>query len=76
MNTPPQRSVGRGVSTLIPQNATDQAVAALTGLETVPVHVGLLQAAALLLEDAARGTEDEARKAVMIRTVEMLRSSM
>ncbi|WP_267882844.1 hypothetical protein [Streptomyces sp. NRRL S-237] len=35
--TPSQRNLGRGVSTLIPQNATDQAMAALSGLETVPV---------------------------------------
>ncbi|MEU3909144.1 hypothetical protein AB0F20_36010 [Streptomyces goshikiensis] len=69
MSTPAQaqrdRSIGRGVSTLIPQSATDQAMAALTGLETVPVHVGLLQAATLLLEDAARTATDESTKAAM-----------
>ncbi|MFF8848034.1 hypothetical protein ACF08N_35940 [Streptomyces sp. NPDC015127] len=52
--TPSQRNLGRGVSTLIPQNATDRAMAALSGLETVPVHVGLLQTATLLLEESAR----------------------
>ncbi|MFD7030232.1 hypothetical protein ACFWAR_19535 [Streptomyces sp. NPDC059917] len=78
MSTPAQsqRPVGRGVSTLIPQSATDQAMAALTGLETVPVHVGLLQAAALLLEEAARTATDESAKAVMARTAGMLRSAM
>lgn len=78
VSTPPQsqRVVGRGVSTLIPQSATDQAMAALTGLETVPVHVGLLQAAALLLEDAARTATDGATKAAMAKTAGMLRSSM
>lgn len=74
--TQPQRIVGRGVSTLIPQSATDQAMAALTGLETVPVHIGLLQAAALLLEDAARTATDEAAKAAMAKTAGMLRSAM
>lgn len=74
--TQSQRVVGRGVSTLIPQSATDQAMAALTGLETVPVHVGLLQAAALLLEEATRTAADEATKAAMAKTAGMLRSSM
>ncbi|MER6314442.1 hypothetical protein ABT237_11815 [Streptomyces sp. NPDC001581] len=78
MSTPAQsqRSVGRGVSTLIPQSATDQAMAALTGLETVPVHVGLLQAATLLLEEAARTATDESTKAAMAKTAGMLRSAM
>ncbi|MFI5987717.1 hypothetical protein ACIBEA_43545 [Streptomyces sp. NPDC051555] len=51
-------------------------MAALTGLETVPVHVGLLQAAALLLEEAARTTADEPTKAAMAKTAGMLRSTM
>ncbi|MFE9560196.1 hypothetical protein ACFYM0_03725 [Streptomyces sp. NPDC006487] len=51
-------------------------MAALTGLETVPVHIGLLQAAALLLEDAARTATDEAAKAAMAKTAGMLRSAM
>ncbi|MCY0930664.1 hypothetical protein OTB20_31630 [Streptomyces sp. H27-H1] len=72
----PTRGAGRGVSTLIPQSATEQAMAALTGLETVPVHVGLLQAAALLLEEAARTTADEQAKAAMAKTAGMLRSTM
>ncbi|MDD9380596.1 hypothetical protein M8Z33_28865 [Streptomyces sp. ZAF1911] len=78
MSTPTQsqRVVGRGVSTLIPQSATDQAMAALTGLETVPVHIGLLQAAAILLEDAARTAADESTKAAMAKTAGMLRSAM
>ncbi|MEU9031102.1 hypothetical protein [Streptomyces sp. NPDC048383] len=78
MSTPSQsqRGVGRGVSTLIPQSATDQAMAALTGLETVPVHVGLLQAATLLLEEAARTASDEATKAAMARTAGLLRAAM
>ncbi|MFJ5637684.1 hypothetical protein ACIQF5_34295 [Streptomyces goshikiensis] len=66
----------RGVSSLIPQSATDQALAALTGLETVPVHIGLLQAAALLLEDAARTAADESTQAAMAKTAGMLRSAM
>ncbi len=74
--TQSQRSVGRGVSTLIPQSATDQAMAALTGLETVPVHIGLLQAATLLLEEAARTANDEPTKAAMAKTAGMLRSAM
>ncbi|WP_328741253.1 hypothetical protein OHA91_39605 (plasmid) [Streptomyces erythrochromogenes] len=79
MSTPAQshhRGPGRGVSTLIPQSATDQALAALTGLETVPVHVGLLQAAALLLEEAARTTTDDATSSAMTKTAGMLRSAM
>ncbi|MDK9496157.1 hypothetical protein QEZ40_000499 [Streptomyces katrae] len=75
-STPSQRGIGRGVSTLIPQSATDQAMAALTGLETVPVHVGLLQAATLLLEEAARNTADETTKSAMAKTAAMLRSAM
>lgn len=78
VSTPPpsQRVIGRGVSTLIPQSATDQAMASLNGLATVPVHVGLLQAAALLLEDAARTAADEATTTAMTRTADMLRSSI
>ncbi|MEU8774145.1 hypothetical protein [Streptomyces sp. NPDC048606] len=78
MSTPSQspRGVGRGVNTLIPQSAADQAMAALTGLETVPVHIGLLQAAALLLEDAARSAADEPARNAMARTAAMLRSAM
>lgn len=51
-------------------------MAALTGLQTVPVHVGLLQAAALLLEDAARTAADEPTRSAMARTAGMLRSAM
>ncbi|CAM5304449.1 hypothetical protein SAVIM338S_00498 [Streptomyces avidinii] len=80
MSTPAQgtreRGIGRGVSTLIPQSATDQAMAALTGLQTVPVHVGLLQAAALLLEDAARTAPDEPTRSAMARTAGLLRAAM
>lgn len=74
--TQSQRAVGRGVSTLIPQSAADQAMAALTGLETVPVHVALLQAATLLLEEAARTAADESTKAAMAKTAAMLRAAM
>ncbi|MCX4721975.1 hypothetical protein OG818_40505 [Streptomyces virginiae] len=74
--TPSQRNLGRGVSTLIPQNATDQAMAALAGLETVPVHVGLLQAATLLLEESARTAADESAKAALAKTAAMLRAAM
>ncbi|MFJ9343776.1 hypothetical protein ACIRP0_31515 [Streptomyces sp. NPDC101733] len=40
------------------------------------MHVGLLQAAALLLEDAARSATDESTKTAMAKTAGMLRSSM
>ncbi|WP_412075976.1 hypothetical protein ACLF6K_09230 [Streptomyces xanthophaeus] len=78
MTTSPQarRGTDRGIRTLIPQSATAQAMAALNGLETVPVHVGLLQAAALLLEEAARAADDEPTAAAMAKTAGMLRSAM
>ncbi|MGW0564795.1 hypothetical protein ACWDZ4_30375 [Streptomyces sp. NPDC003016] len=72
------RGLGRGVSTLIPQGAalspTGQAAAALAALRTVPVHAGLLQAAALLLEESARTSDDDAARATITHTVELLRA--
>ncbi|WP_434600017.1 hypothetical protein [Streptomyces sp. A5-4] len=74
------RALGRGVSTLIPQSATtspaEQAAAALAAIQTVPVHVGVLQAAMVLLEEAGRSSEDETMKAAIVTTVTMLRTAM
>ncbi|MFK0296368.1 hypothetical protein ACIQU6_38665 [Streptomyces sp. NPDC090442] len=63
------RVLGRGVNTRIPQAGSDavlatvQAVAALAPLEKVPTQAGLPQAAAVLLEERARVSEDEAERA-------------
>ncbi|MFJ8078765.1 hypothetical protein ACIQ7Q_33735 [Streptomyces sp. NPDC096176] len=74
------RALGRGASTLIPQSATaspaDQAAAALAALRTVVVHVGVLQAAAVLLEETARTAGDESSRAAARHTVALLRAAM
>lgn len=73
-------ALGRGVSTLIPQSAAvspaERASAALAAIQTVPVHLGLLEAAAVLLEEAGRTSEDEATRAAVVTTVAMLRTAM
>ncbi|MFD3479884.1 hypothetical protein [Streptomyces sp. NPDC058695] len=65
-NLPPlhPRQLGRGVAALIPQSGTQvsaagQAAAALAALQTVPVQLGILQAAALLLDELASNGADE-----------------
>ncbi|MFH8620163.1 hypothetical protein ACH4E8_34485 [Streptomyces sp. NPDC017979] len=72
--------LGRGVSTLIPQSAalspTDRAAAALAAIHTVPVHVGVLQAAIVLLEEMGRVSEDETAKATVDSTVALLREAV
>ncbi|MFF3276599.1 hypothetical protein ACFYWU_37570 [Streptomyces chrestomyceticus] len=62
--TPTPRALGRGVAQLIPQpgdiGAAGRATASLAALRTVPVHAGVLEAAAALLEDLqdpARGAD-------------------
>ncbi|MEU7638804.1 MULTISPECIES: hypothetical protein [unclassified Streptomyces] len=79
---PRDRALGRGVSTLIPHTgssatpATEQAAAALAALETVPVQAGLLQAAAVLLEERARVSEDDAERAAAGATAALLRRTL
>ncbi|MFI7103222.1 hypothetical protein ACIBK8_28180 [Streptomyces sp. NPDC050161] len=77
---PRDRALGRGVSTLIPQSPplspADRATAALAAIETVPVHVGVLQAAAALLEETARTSDDEAAKAAAATTIRLLHAAM
>ncbi|QDQ09217.1 hypothetical protein FH965_00405 [Streptomyces spectabilis] len=74
------RALGRGVFALIPQadsvTATDRAEAALAALRTVPVHVGVLQAAVVLLEEAERVDQDAARAATTATTVELLKAAI
>jgi hypothetical protein len=74
------RPLGRPLSTLIPQNApassTAQAAAALAALQTVPVHIGVLEAAALQLEDRAQSHEDEAARETAAATATLLRTAM
>ncbi|TVL87783.1 hypothetical protein [Streptomyces sp. SAJ15] len=76
---PRDRALGRGVNSLIPQAATttpaDQATSALAGLRTVPVHVGVLRAAVVLLEEASR-TADDDTKTVITSTVELLHEAI
>ncbi|MEU2608850.1 hypothetical protein ACH0CM_20615 [Streptomyces albus] len=78
---PSARVLGRGVAQLIPQpsaavSPADQAAAALAALQTRPVHVGVLQAAALLLEETARAGEDETVRSTAAATAGLLRAAM
>ncbi|WLQ37896.1 hypothetical protein P8A18_32615 [Streptomyces castrisilvae] len=77
---PRDRALGRGISTLIPQAATtspaEQAAAVLTAMRSVPVRVGVLQAAVVLLEERVRATGDEAERDAAATTVAMLRSAI
>ncbi|WP_030674397.1 hypothetical protein [Streptomyces sp. NRRL B-1347] len=74
------RALGRGVFALIPQadsvSATHRAAASLAALRTVPVHVGVLQAAVVLLEEAERVDQDAARAATTATTVELLKAAI
>ncbi|MGW1656285.1 hypothetical protein [Streptomyces atratus] len=77
---PRDRALGRGISTLIPQAATatpaEHAAAVLAAMQSVPVRVGVLQAAAVLLEARVRATEDGAERAAAATTVAMLCSAI
>ncbi|MFG2227653.1 hypothetical protein [Streptomyces sp. NPDC048644] len=77
---PRDRALGRGVSTLIPQSSplspADRAAAALAAIETVPVHVGVLQAAAALLEESARTSDDETARTAAATTIRLLHTAM
>ncbi|WP_330242049.1 hypothetical protein [Streptomyces sp. NBC_00525] len=77
---PRDRALGRGISTLIPQAApatpAERAAAVLTAMRTVPVRVGVLQAAIVLLEERVRATDDEAERSAAATTVAMLRSAI
>ncbi|WP_079027451.1 hypothetical protein [Streptomyces rimosus] len=73
-------ALGRGISNFFPRSAdtspTDQAAAALAALQTVPVHVGVLQAAVVLLEEAERAEGDERARETVSATVALLRAAM
>ncbi|MEV8455067.1 hypothetical protein AB0467_07400 [Streptomyces sp. NPDC052095] len=80
---PRDRALGRGITTLIPQAATEppatpaeQAAAVLTAMQSVPVRVGVLQAAVVLLAERVRATDDPAERAAAATTVAMLRSAI
>lgn len=77
---PRDRALGRGISTLIPQASSatpaEQAAAVLAAMRTVPVRIGVLQAAAVLLEGRVRVTQDEAERAAAATTVAILRSAI
>ncbi|MEV5508797.1 hypothetical protein [Streptomyces orinoci] len=68
------------MSNFFPQSAstspTEQAAASLAVLKTVPVQVGVLQAAVVLLEEAARTTEDKAAHETVTATIGLLRAAM
>ncbi|MEU2563676.1 hypothetical protein ABZ626_30760 [Streptomyces longispororuber] len=79
VTTPPRdRSLGCGVSALIPPagagSATDRATATLAALRTVAVHVGVLQAAVVLLEEEQPGA-DPARAGAIASSVARPRSA-
>lgn len=48
----------------------------LAAVQSVPVRVGVLQAAVVLLEERVRATDDEAERAAAATTVAMLRSAI
>ncbi|MBB5938623.1 hypothetical protein [Streptomyces zagrosensis] len=77
---PSSRALGRGVSQLIPSSTVttpaNQASAALAALRPVPVHIGVLQAAVVLLEDTEQRAEDEGTLAATRETVTLLRAAM
>ncbi|MFF1359191.1 hypothetical protein [Streptomyces sp. NPDC058297] len=75
------RQLGRGVAALIPQPGTEvsavgQAAAALAVLQTVPVQLGVLQAAALLLDELGSGGADDETRATAQETARLLRAAM
>lgn len=55
--------------------AAGQALAALAAVQTATVHVGLLQAAAVLLEDQTRADDDTAKTQAMTATAAALRDA-
>lgn len=69
----PRRALGRGVSTLVPQ--AEQAASALAVVHTVPVHVGVLRTAVLLLEETGRTSDGGTVKATAAMRVVMLRTA-
>ncbi|GAA3255383.1 hypothetical protein GCM10010260_83760 [Streptomyces filipinensis] len=69
----------RGVAKLIPQSPAapaEQAAAALAALSSVPVHVGVLQAAAVLLDATACKSDDDQLRATAEAAVAHLRRAM
>jgi hypothetical protein len=77
---PRDRALGRGITTLIPQAETatpaEQAAAVLAGMQSVPVRIGVLQAAVVLLEERVRTTEDDTERRAAATTVAMLRGAI
>jgi hypothetical protein len=64
---------------LIPAAAAspaEQAEAALAAVQSVPVPAGVLQAAAVLLEEMADSGEDDKARAAASATAAMLRKAM
>ncbi|CAM5461283.1 hypothetical protein SSPIM334S_01367 [Streptomyces spiroverticillatus] len=57
-------------------SAADRARAALAGVRTVPVHVGVLEAAVVLLEERSRTSDDATERAAAAATVAKLREAM
>ncbi|MEV4505467.1 hypothetical protein [Streptomyces klenkii] len=55
--------------------AAGQALAALAAVQTATVHVGVLQAAAVLLEDRTRAGNDTAQAQAMTATAAVLREA-
>ncbi|WP_306324116.1 MULTISPECIES: hypothetical protein [unclassified Streptomyces] len=75
------RQLGRGVAALIPQSSTEvsaagQAAAALAAVQTVPVQLGVLQAAVLLLDQLGTSGADEETRATAEETARLLRTAM
>jgi hypothetical protein len=75
------RQLGRGVAALIPQSGTEvsaagQAAAALAALQTVPVQLGVLQAAALLLDELGSSGADDETRATAEETARLLPAAM
>ncbi|MFE1954566.1 hypothetical protein ACFW9D_29325 [Streptomyces sp. NPDC059524] len=78
---PLTRQLGRGMAALIPQTDTEvsaavQAASVLAALQPVPVQLGFLQAAMLLLEGLATTTTDAATKATATETGRLLQAAM
>lgn len=48
----------------------------LAGMQSVPVRIGVLQAAVVLLEERVRTTEDDAERRAAATTVAMLRGAI
>ncbi|MEV0280150.1 hypothetical protein AB0I22_27685 [Streptomyces sp. NPDC050610] len=69
------------MSALLPPSAAvapaEVAAAALAALRSVPVQIGVFQAAAALLDEVAdAGEEDDARRRATAETVALLRAAM